>query len=148
MKTVNHRKPQAALFALCLMSAVLLLATHQAAAFFKKKEAENKPAEAVNRDQYPLMVFERGLLQGDMGGSWMLGNTPLILTRDSRVSNGSAVPQLESGQEAVVMGYHTAEGLVVYQATMISTQQTMEQGRFYDQRVDAPPVIAPSDLPR
>lgn len=147
MKSMKRKKYPTALLVLGLASLILMLAAHQAAAFFKKKEAESKPLEAVNRQAYPLMVFKRGLLQGDVGGSWRLDDTPLILTRETRVSNASSSSQLQSGREAVVMGYSANGSLVVYQATIISAQQTMEQGRFYERRIDGQPQLASPNLP-
>ena len=149
MRNTNQGISKSVWIPLCLVGLSLILSSPQASAFFKNKEPKSKPLEAVNRNQYPLMIFERGTLQGDMSGGWRLDETQLVMTKNSRVStDGEDGHGLVGGKEAVVMGYLSQGMLVVYQISMVSAGQSMEQGRFYDRKIDGLPQLAPPDVLR
>ena len=151
MITKNNGTQRVTALILGVMGLSLILFSPQASAFFKKRSAEQTPAEAVDRNLYPSMVFERGILQEDFNGQWRLGNTSLIMNEKSRVSNADQGPNaqvLEAGKEAIVMGYWIQDHLVVYQASVLSNRQTMDQGRYYEGKSGSQPRMADPNIPR
>ncbi len=152
MSNRNNTLKTARVLLAVVLTVVLMLANDPAQAWGKKKkEPENEPTKAVNRDKHPPMDFYRGVLRLDSFGEWSLDQRPLSFNRNSRItdtqgSNGGT--ELIEGRTARVTAANIGGTLIVHRVTMISQGEMLERGSYSTGNTREEPEAGSSSTPQ
>ena len=82
-------------------------------------------------DLEPALVFDAGVLELDLSGSWKLGASSLVFTEDSQIRMDGReldASDVRLGREARVVGHRLADGsLAVHRLTVESTRHQVTE---------------------
>ncbi len=134
-----------------LVVVVIGLAAQPATAFLglnHKSEPKNLFPHAVDHNRYPTMVIRGGVLARDFGGSWTLSGLPLVLTHLEDKQHQDLPRGMAEGNQAFVMGQLRDGVLMVHYISILSSDQTIKRGTYYERRIAGEPKLAPANLPR
>jgi hypothetical protein len=139
----------------CMLSVILLsvFVAGSALAWWGGDKDDDKKAvqRRVIRRSAANIVFERGVLDQSFGSQWLLGDTPLVFVKKSKVSCQGEYDResyLEAGREALVIGVKRGGVLIVRRVLMISPDRSMQRGMYGGSRVYSEPQRAPANAPR
>ena len=120
-----------------------------------KKRTEKTDEEQTPRrfDDLPSMTFKGGTLVQDAYGSWMVGETPVVLASDCVITEfGQDSGQLKAGRHATVMGPlvgGTIQAWSVYvgppQYTSLGVTQESEELREPGADPNVGRIVSPQD---
>lgn len=114
-----------------------------------RDRAKSATKNAANSSEVRLL---HGVLSRAAYGQWQLGDQPLVLTDNSRVSSREdpmgLTTELEEGKEALVMGSLRPRGLVVRRVIVLGSDESVDRGRMSRRRIATEPQAADHNDPR